>query len=188
MNRSPRSDVTALLVELEAGKPHALDELIPLVYSELRSLAAGYLQGEGEGATLQPTVLVHEAFIRLVDQRTATWQNRAHFFSVAARVMRRVIIDHARRRKAEKRGGGRLVTLDVESGGSIDEPGELIRIHEALEELEKLDERRARMVELRYFGGLTIEETAQVLGVSTVTVKRDWQLAKAWLQRALTSD
>jgi RNA polymerase sigma factor (TIGR02999 family) len=188
MNRPVRSDVTALLVDLEAGNPRALDELIPLVYAELRSLAASYLRGEGEGATLQPTVLVHEAFLRLIDQRTATWQNRAHFFGVAARVMRRVIIDHARRRKAERRGGGRFVTLDEESGGSIDEPGDLIRIDEALAELEKLDERRARMVELRYFGGLTIEETAQVLGVSPMTVKRDWQLAKAWLQRALTSD
>src|SRR5262245_46284110 len=186
MAETDRTHITALLVDLQAGRPGALDELSPLVYPELRSLARNYLRGDRDG-TLQPTVLVHEAFLRLVDQRTATWQNRAHFFGIAAQLMRRIIIDHARKRKAEKRGGGRLVTLDEDAENvTTDEGVDVVRVDDALRELEKLDPRRAKLVELRFFGGLTIEETAQVLDTSPATVKRDWLLAKAWLQRALT--
>lgn len=185
MGQGGESSVTSLLGDIQAGRPGALDELIPLVYTELRSLAANALRGEGDGATLQPTALVHEAFLRLCDQRTTSWQNRAHFLGVASQLMRRIVIDHARRRKAQKRGGGRLVTLDDQvagSEGSVD----VLRVDEVLEELANLDPRRARLVELRFFGGLTIEETAHVLDVSPATVKRDWLLAKAWLHRALT--
>jgi RNA polymerase sigma factor (TIGR02999 family) len=177
--------VTALLVDMQRGRDGALDELMPLVYAELRDLAARYLRRERDGGTLQPTALVHEAFLRLVDQRTATWQNRAHFLGVAAQVMRRIVVDHARRRKAQKRGGGRFVTFDEELAPEPDRV-DLVRIDEALGELERLDARQARVVELRYFGGLTIEETGEVLGTSPATVKRDWLLAKAWLFRALS--
>ena len=186
MPDADRTHITSLLVDLQAGRQGALDALIPLVYAELRSLAGNYLRSERDG-TLQPTVLVHEAFLRLVDQRTATWQNRAHFFGVAAQMMRRIIIDHARKRKAEKRGGGRLVTLDDDAEGVATDDGiDVVQVDDALRELEQLDPRRGKLVELRFFGGLTIEETAQVLNTSPATVKRDWLLAKAWLQRALT--
>jgi RNA polymerase sigma factor (TIGR02999 family) len=187
MAEAGRSDVTSLLIDLQRGRPGALDALIPLVYAELRELAAGYLRRDGEGRTLQPTALVHEAFLRLVDQRTASWQNRAHFFGVAAQLMRRIVVDQARRRNAQKRGGGRLITLD-EGLGVADAGVDVIPVDEALGALEKIDPRQARVVELRFFGGLTIEETAEVLGVSTATVKRDWLLAKAWLHRELQND
>ncbi|MBV6520581.1 MAG: hypothetical protein MNPFHGCM_00698 [Gemmatimonadaceae bacterium] len=177
-------DVTSLLLDLQHGRPEAMDDLIPLVYSQLRTLAASYLRNEQRQHTLQPTALVHEAFLRLVDQRTATWQNRAHFLGVAAQVMRRILVDHARRRTAGKRGGGKIVTLDEELTPQA-ERLDLVRVDEALDELKAVDERQARVVELRYFGGLSIEETAQVLDVSPATVKRDWVLAKAWLFRAL---
>jgi RNA polymerase sigma factor (TIGR02999 family) len=188
MSQPGQSEVTAFLIDLQAGRAGALDQLIPIVYPELRSLAANYLRGEGEGRTLEPTVLVHEAFLRLVDQRTATWENRAHFFGVAAQLMRRIIVDHARRRNAQKRGAGRLVTLDEEIGVAVEDSIDVLRVDAALAELEGLDPRRARMVVLRFFGGLTIEETAHVMDVSPATVKRDWLLAKAWLHRALTSE
>ncbi len=177
-------DVTSLLLDLQHGRPEAMDDLIPLVYSQLRTLAASYLRNEQRQHTLQPTALIHEAFLRLVDQRTATWQNRAHFLGVAAQVMRRILVDHARRRTAGKRGGGKIVTLDEELTPQA-ERLDLVRVDEALDELKAVDERQARVVELRYFGGLSIEETAQVLDVSPATVKRDWVLAKAWLFRAL---
>lgn len=180
-------DVTALLIDLQHRREGAMDELIPLVYSQLRTLAARYLRNERDGHTLQPTALVHEAFLKLVDQRTATWQNRAHFLGVAAQAMRRIVVDHARRRGAQKRGGGNLVTLD-EQLAPAGRPLDLVRVDEALEELRRLDERQARVVELRYFGGLSIEETAEVIGISVATVKRDWVLAKAWLFRALRAD
>ena len=179
------SDVTQLLVDWQGGDARALDRLIPLLYDELRALAAGYLRGERESHTLQPTALVHEAFLRLVDQRTATWQNRAHFFGIAAQAMRRILADHARRRLAAKRGGGQLVTL----GDDVPLPGgsgaDVVRVDEALDRLAAQDERQARVVEMRFFAGLTIEETAEVLGVSPMTVKRDWMVARAWLQREL---
>jgi len=183
---SPK-DVTSLLIDLQRGRDGAIDELIPLVYSQLRTLAARYLQGERDGHTLQPTALVHEAFLKLVDQRTATWHNRAHFMGVAAQAMRRIVVDHVRRRNAQKRGGGRIVTLDDQLAPQEREV-DLVRVDEALEQLRQLDERQARVVELRYFGGLSIEETAEVLGISVATVKRDWVLAKAWLFRALNDE
>jgi RNA polymerase sigma-70 factor, ECF subfamily len=181
-----RHDVTGLLVDLQRGRAGAVDELIPLVYDQLRSLAATYLRREQRGGTLQPTALVHEAFLRLVDQRTATWQNRAHFVGVAATLMRRILIDHARRRGAQKRGSNRIVTLDDNQPIETESEGvDVLQIDEALAELERMDSRQARVVELRFFGGLTIEETAELLGISPATVKREWLHAKAWLFRKL---
>ncbi len=182
-----RRDVTALLFDLQHGNAEALDDLMPLVYAELRALAGRYLRSERDGHTLQPTALVHEAFLRLVDQRTATWENRAHFFSVAATLMRRIIVDHARRRNAQKRGGGRFVTL-AEAGDISSENVDVLRVDEALAELAQLDPRQARVVELRFFAGLSMEEAGEVLGVSPATVKRDWLLAKAFLHRELSGE
>jgi RNA polymerase sigma factor (TIGR02999 family) len=169
------------------GEPNALDRLLPVVYQEMRRLAASYLRGEREGHTLQPTALAHEAYLRLLGQRHAEWQGRGHFLGVAARAMRSVLVDHARRRKAQKRGGGeRPLALDTTmlvAGGT---PVAFDDLDRALLDLARLSERQARVVELRYFGGLTIEETAEVLEVSPVTVKRDWALARAWLYRELS--
>ena len=169
------------------GDTAALDRLFPVVYQELRRQAASYLRDERAGHTLQPTALAHEVYLRLLGQRDFPWQNRAHFMAVAARAMRHVLVDHARRRRAAKRGGGREhVPLDVtlvvegESAVAFDD------LDRALQDLAKLSERQARVVELRYFGGMSIEETAEVLGVSSVTVKRDWALARAWLYRELS--
>ena len=169
------------------GDGDALDRLLPVVYAELRRLAARYLKGERAGHTLQPTALAHEAYLRLVGQRDAGWQGRSHFLGVAARAMRSVLVDHARRRKALKRGGGETpISLDatVIVAGSL--PVAFDDLDRALDDLAKLSERQARVVELRYFAGLTIEETAEVLGISPVTVKRDWALARAWLYRELS--
>jgi RNA polymerase sigma factor (TIGR02999 family) len=184
MPPSPPSDVTRLLLDLSNGRSNAADELLPLVYAELRHLAARLLRNERPDHTLQPTALVHEAYLRLVDQRVDTWQNKAHFLGIAAQAMRRILIDHARRRRAAKRGGAR-VTLDDDmaavTGPSID----VLEVDSALQRLAALDERQSRVVELRFFGGLSVEETAQVLGVGTATVKRDWNVARAWLHREL---
>ena len=178
-------DITATLGQLSAGDPRAVERLLPVVYDEMRRLAAGYLKDERKDHTLQPTALAHEAFLRMVVQTDVTWQNRAHFLGVAAQAMRRILVDHARRRKAQRRGGGQtLIGLDaaVEAGQpdvAFDD------LDHALEELAKRSERQAKVVELRYFGGLTIEETAEVLGTSPMTVKRDWTMARAWLFREL---
>jgi len=183
----PRShNVTQLLLKWNKGDPAALDALIPLVYGELQRLARHYLQREEQGHTLSSTALVHEAYLRLVDQRDVTWQNRAHFFGVASQMMRRILVDHARKRSAAKRGGDKL-TLALDEAVAASEPREfdLVALDEALLGLAKLDERQSRLVELRFFGGLSIEETSQVLGVSTPTVKRDWASARAWLYREL---
>jgi len=169
------------------GDTDAMDRLLPVVYEELRRLAARYLKGERPGHTLQPTALAHEAYLRLVGQRESSWQGRSHFLGVAARAMRSVLVDHARRRKAIKRGGGQApVPLDATLivAGSL--PVAFDDLDRALDDLAKLSERQARVVELRYFAGLTIEETAEVLGISPVTVKRDWALARAWLYRELS--
>ncbi len=183
-------DADALTQALEAvsrGDAHALDRVFPIVYREMRRLAAGYLRGERVGHTLQPTALVHEAYLRLVGQRDRGWNNRAHFMGIAARAMRSVLVDHARRRKAQKRGGGQAAvpldtTLLVADGQAV----AFDDLDRALVDLARLSERQARVVELRYFGGLTIEETAELLGVAPVTVKRDWTLARAWLYRELS--
>ena len=167
------------------GDAAAIDRLLPVVYQELRLLAASYLRGERPGHTLQPTALAHEVYLRLA-RRDDGWQGRTHFMSVAARAMRGVLVDHARRRKAEKRGGGQvMVPLDTSIIMGSAEPVGFEDLDRALRGLAQLSERQARVVELRYFGGLSIEETAQALGISPVTVKRDWALARAWLYREL---
>lgn len=168
------------------GDENALERLLPVVYQELRQLAAGYLRDERGGHTLQPTALAHEAYLRLVGQRIA-WQGRGHFLGVAARAMRSVLVDHARRRSAQKRGGGQApVTLDTGMIAANSRPVAFDDLDRALDDLARLSERQARVVELRYFGGLSIEETAEVLGVSPITVKRDWATARAWLYRELS--
>ena len=185
---SPR-DVTALLGDWSRGNRTALDQLLPLVYAELRRVAARQLRNERADHTLQPTALVHEVYIRLVDQRQVDWQNRAHFFGVAAHVMRRILVDHARRHGASKRGEGvRCVSIDEAkdvAAASNDIP--IVALDYALDRLEKVDSALAKIVELRAFGGLTIEQAAHVLSVSPSTVKRDWRTAKAWLNRELGS-
>lgn len=182
---APR-EVTRLLLAWSRGDPGALEKLMPLVYPELRRLAARYLRRERSGGSLQSTAVVHEAYLKLVDQRSVRWQNRAHFFGVAALAMRRILIDHARRRAAKKRAGRKAgLTLEVEprvEPRSID----LIALDLALSRLAVLNADQARLVELRYFGGLTAQETAEVMGCSTAKVERNWQAARIWLHRELT--
>jgi len=179
-------DVTALLGDWSRGDRTALNQLLPLVYAELRQVAARQLRKERVDHTLQPTALVHEVFIRLVDQRQVDWQNRAHFFGVAAKVMRRILVDHARRHRANKRGEGvRCVAIDEANDIAAASEVPILALDYALDRLEKVDAELARIVELRAFGGLTIEEAGHVLGVSASTVKRDWRIAKAWLNREL---
>jgi RNA polymerase sigma factor (TIGR02999 family) len=178
-------DVTQLLTEWTAGNVAARDRLIPLVYDELREIAGRWLRRERMGHTLQPTALVHEAYLRLVDQRRVRWRDRAHFFAVAATTMRRVLVDHARRRGAAKRGGGALtIPLDDSVLGTAVAP-DILDLDQALDALGALDPRQVRVVELRVFAGLTVEETAEVLQLSPSTIKNDWSLAKAWLYREL---
>jgi RNA polymerase sigma factor (TIGR02999 family) len=161
---------------------------MPVVYEELRRLAGHYLRLERPGHTLQPTALLHEAFLRLVGQREVVWQNRAHFFGIAAQMMRRILVDHARRKMAAKRDASAYrVELALPEGEAEDREPELLALDEALTQLEELDPRQARIVELRFFGGLTVEETAEVTGVSTRTVKREWRTARAWLRSELDS-
>jgi RNA polymerase sigma-70 factor (ECF subfamily) len=180
-------DVTALLQAWGRGERAALDELLPLVYGELRRQAARHLRAQAAGHTLQPTALVHEVYLRLVDQPTVEWQGRAHFFGVAARAMRSILVDHARARHAAKRGGrARAVTLGAAHGVAEAEV-DVLALDEALTGLAALDARQAHVVELRYFGGLSIEETAQVLGISHATVERDWKTARLWLKRELST-
>lgn len=175
-------DVTRLLIRLTDGDDGALGELLPLVYAELRRLAASYLRRERPDHTLQPTALVHEAYLRLVDQTQARWQNRAHFLGVAAQMMRRILVDHARGHRAEKRGGDfQILSLDENIDVSGERAADLVALDEALKRLAELDPQKSRVVELRFFGGLSVEETAEVLGVSAPTVKRQWRMAKAWL-------
>jgi RNA polymerase sigma-70 factor, ECF subfamily len=185
---SSPSDVTRLLADLSGGHTGALERLLPLVYDELKQLAASQLRRERDEHTLGPTALVHEAFFRLVDQRSVSWQGRAHFFGVAAQAMRRILVDHARRRSAAKRGRQHQVTLDSEAAGADEAPAdEVLAVDEALERLAAVDPRQAKLVELRYFAGFSIEEAAELLEISPATAKRDWTFARAWLQRELTS-
>ena len=182
MSNSSPSNVTSLLVQLTDGDRDVLNELLPLVYDELRKLAAKYLRREREGHTLQPTALVHEAYLRLIDQTQVRWQNRAHFFGVAAQMMRRILVDHARTHNAEKRGGEfQLLSLDENIDVSATPAADLVALDDALNRLAAIDEQKSRIVELRFFGGLSVEETAEVLGVSAPTIKRQWRMAKAWL-------
>jgi RNA polymerase sigma-70 factor, ECF subfamily len=179
-------DVTLLLSALTRGEEKAGEKLIPLVYVELRRLARSYMRRERTDHTLQATALVHEAYLKLVEQRSVNWQSRAHFFGVAAQVMRRILIDHARGHLRQKRGGEfEKVVLDEGLVFSPEQSAELLAVDEALERLAKLDERQARVVELRFFGGLSVEEAAVVMGISPKTVKRDWSVAKAWLYAEL---
>jgi RNA polymerase sigma factor (TIGR02999 family) len=185
----PSPTVTDLLRAWGKGDTAALDKLVPLVYEELRRQAHRYLRRERPGHTLQTTGLVHEAYLRLVDQRETDWQNRAQFFGVAAQMMRRVLIDHARSKQAAKRGGNQIrVTLE-DADAAVQEQGvDLLDLDDVLTRLAKLDPQQAKVVELRYFTGLGIEETAQVLDISAATVKREWTMARAWLRRELARE
>ncbi|HLK18535.1 MAG TPA: sigma-70 family RNA polymerase sigma factor [Bryobacteraceae bacterium] len=186
VNESSPQDVTKLLADWSKGDQAALETLMPLVYGELRRVAGHYLSQEKQGHTLSATALVHEAYLRLVTQK-APWQSRAHFFSVAAQMMRRILVDHARSHQYAKRGGGQL-TLELTEAVAQQERREfdLLALDDALVSLAKLDERQSRMVELRFFAGLSIEETSEVLGVSPPTVKREWASARAWLFREIS--
>jgi RNA polymerase sigma factor (TIGR02999 family) len=180
-----RKEVTQWLLEWSNGDRAALDKLMPLVSDELHRLAHQYLRRERPGHTLQTTALVHEAYLELVDQRQVRSQNRAHFFGIAAHLMRRILVEYARRRAAAKRGGGQpRVTLSEEVVGT-GEPVALVALDDALRTLAELDPQQCRIVELRFFGGLTVEETAELMGMSPRTIKREWRVAKAWLQREL---
>jgi len=181
-DRDPSSQVTALLAEWGKGDLQARDALLPLVYNELRRLAASHLRRERSDHTLQATALVHEAYLRLVQQDDANWQNRHHFFGAAANMMRRILVDHARVHAAEKRGGGaEKVPLTEAIAMSQRQPAELLALDECLARLAAVDAQQGRIVELRVFAGLSVQETADVLGISPATVKRDWAVAKAWL-------
>jgi len=187
MGEPEKRDVTQLLARWTKGDRAALDSLVPVVYGELRRMAARYLSRERPQHTLQPTALVHEAFVKLVDQRDVRWQNRAHFFGVAAQLMRRILVDHARERAAQKRGGGLTpIALDDALGATASNQVDVIAVDDALQRLASIDPDQVRLVELRFFAGLTIEETAEVLGWSAGSVKREWTVAKAWLQRELS--
>lgn len=186
MSSSPQN-VTQLLLDWRNGDKDALDRLMPLVYEELRRMADYYMRNERQGHTLQTSALVNEAYLRLVDHGNIEWQNRAHFFGVAAQAMRRILVDHARTRNYAKRGGAaRHVSLDEAATLAEERAAELIALDDALQQLARMDLRKSRVVELRYFGGLSLEETAEVLGVSIITVTRDWSTAKAWLLREMT--
>jgi len=184
----PRQHViTQLLVKWSDGNQSALDELYPLVYDELHRLARRYMSRERKGHTLQTTALINEAYVRLVDQKNVHWANRSHFFAISAQIMRRILIDHARRHAYAKRGGGaQQVSLEEVAAVTPDPGGELVRLDEALKSLAEMDPRRSQVVELRYFGGLNNEEIAGVLKISENTVTRDWNMARAWLYQQLS--
>jgi RNA polymerase sigma factor (TIGR02999 family) len=180
-------DVTQILLEFKRGNMEAQDRLIPLVYKELRRLASAHLRRESSHHSLQPTALVHEAYLRLVDIDRIDWQSRAHFFSVSSTLMRRILVEHARAKRAQKRGGREdTIFLDETLLPSPSRPPEILALDEALQELARLDERQAKIVEMRFFSGMTEEETGDVLGISARTVKREWRVAKAWLFKELS--
>jgi RNA polymerase sigma factor (TIGR02999 family) len=186
LTRDLVEDITELLVAWRHGDEAALQQLIPLVHRELHQIARRCLKGERPGHTLQPTALVNEAYLRLVDVRRVNWKNRTHFLAMSARLMRRVLVDFARSRQYQKRGGGVMkVSLDEAHGVSTERGQDLVALDEALTTLSAVDERKARVIEMRFFGGLTVEETAAVLNVSRETVLRDWRLARAWLMQEL---
>jgi RNA polymerase sigma factor (TIGR02999 family) len=186
--RSPRSnDVSVLLADWSEGNEEARDELMPLVYNELRRLAGHYMAMEHPGHSLQATALVNEAYLRLVDQRSVHWQGRAHFFALASHMMRRILVDYARRHQYAKRGGGaRPVELDEAMIVSVEKAAQVVALDEALTRLAAIAPRKSQVVELRYFGGLSMDEIAKLLKISPVTVRRDWSTAKAWLYRAIS--
>lgn len=181
--------MTQLLIGWSKGDKEALDKLLPLVYNELHRQAAAYLRRERIGHTLQTTALIHEAYVRLVDQKSVQWQNRAHFFGIAAQLMRRILVDHARTKKRVKRGGSDIrVSFTEATIKAQAQDLDIVALDEALERLARIDEQQSRIVELRFFSGLTVEETAEVLGISPATVKRDWSMAKAWLHREISGE
>jgi RNA polymerase sigma-70 factor, ECF subfamily len=183
------SEISLLLDQYRDGRADAFERLMELVYDDLRRLAAWQLQAERPGHTLQPTALVHEAYLKLAGQNPVEWQNKAHFFALAAQVMRHILVDHARAKGRDKRGGGQ-VSVALDEALKLSHPSEpgLVELDEALNMLARQDARKSRIVELRYFGGLSIEETADALGISPTTVRREWTLAKAWLRRELARD
>lgn len=181
MNNAP-GEVTRLLFELKAGNRAAEEQLVPLVYQELRRIAANRLRHEAPQHSLQPTALVHEAYLRLIQLQEIDWQSRSHFFAMAATLMRRILVDHARANQAKKRGdGAEMITLNDAIFASPEREPEILALDEALDRLSRLDERQAQIVEMRFFAGMSEEETGNVLGISARTVKRDWRAAKAWL-------
>jgi|SRR5688572_11604446 len=188
LSDSSGHDVTVLLLAWSAGDASALDRLIPIVHSELYRIARRCLAGERAGHTLPATALVNEAYMRLIGTRTMDWQNRAHFLAMAARVMRRILVDFARARQFQKRGGGAVIVTLIDDVVLSPEPGrDLVALDDALAALAKVDERKSRVIEMRFFGGLSVKETAEALNVSPETVMRDWKMAKAWLRRQLVS-
>lgn len=188
MAPQPSGEVTQLLSDARQGAPGAHDQLFSIVYTELRRIAANYMRRERADHTLQATALVHEAYMQLVDQTRVNWQSRAHFFGVAAQLMRRILVDHARNQGAQKRGGNAQV-LSIEDSIGIASVPEVAfdELDEALNRLQQLDADQAKLVELRFFGGLTVEEAAEVMGISTATVEREWRMARAWLHHQLTA-
>lgn len=188
MSHAP-TNITVLLRAAASGDRRDLDALMAALYDDLRRLAVSHLGGERRDHTLQPTALVHEAYVKLLDQRSTAWRDRLHFFAVASRIIRRILIDHARARDADKRGGGRTrISLDGTDVAGSEREVDLLALHEALEELARLDEQQAKIVELRYFGGCTVEEVAEILSVGRRTVDRDWQAARTWLFVRLSDD
>lgn len=182
------TEVTRLLEAWRGGDEQAGEALMPLVYQELRKIAGGYLSIERQDHTLQPTALVHEAYLRLVDQKNVRWQSRSHFFAVAAKIIRRILVDHARRHRSAKRGGSReRVPLSEVADLAVERPDQLLALDHALDQLELIDPQRAAIVECRFFGGLTGRETAEAIGCSRATVNRQWRLAKAWLYREMSA-
>ena len=193
MNSVTADDLTGMLIEWRQGDRAALDRLTPIVYDEIRRIAHRYVQREREGHTLQTTALINEAYLRLAGSETVDWQSRSHFFAVTAQVMRHILIDHARRRRYVKHGGEvQHIPFDLAMTEAVQmsqpRAAELIALDDALAELAKLDPRKSRVVELRYFGGLSLEETAEVLEISAMTVRRDWRAAKAWLYKAVNGE
>jgi len=189
MATGPSRSTTEMLSAIASGDTRAADELLPLVYDEFHRLAEGYLRRESPGHTLQPTALVNEAYLKLVDQSHVNWRGRTHFFAIGAQAMRRILVDHARGKHREKRGGGlHRIALDEEMSVSPRRDEDLVELDEALNKLAKVDPRQARIVELRFFGGLTVAEVAEVLGVSKRTIENEWTMVRAWLRRELTGD
>lgn len=186
MATASQKEVTRLLIAWGNGNQAAMDELMVLVYDELRRLASRYMRREGQGHTLQTSALVNEAYLRLIDQKKVQWQNRAHFFGVAAQLMRRILVDHARSRSRAKRGGGAQMVSLADHRGASKEVAEVIALDNALKDLSEMDPRKCRIVEMKFFGGLTNEEVAEVLNVTSRTVEREWRKAKAWLHRAIS--
>lgn len=187
MSPDSPADVTQLLVNWQGGDQQALDQLMPLVYAELRRLARAYLRSERSDHTLQSTALVHEAFLKLVQQRDVHWRNRAHFYGIAAQIIRRILVDHARSHQAGKRGSGGI-KLELSDAMAVSKERELdvLQLDSALEKLARIDPRQSRIVELRFFAGLSVEETAEITEVSPATVKREWSFARAWLFREMS--